>query len=174
METQAALPGVDGELNSNNLEQTTNCAPIGFMTVLKQTSDKLCDQIIELARNNPEVKLLWLYGSRANGTACASSDYDFAVAFDSRLDSPLERRLRPELLTMDWQREIKASDNVLSLVDINLAPLPLALNIIGDDSQLLLNKDDLRYIRELNRIWGLWSDSQWQYDQQSITERKNQ
>jgi hypothetical protein len=74
---------------------------------------------------------------------------------------------------MGWQRAAKAADNVLSLVDINLAPLPLALNIIGDDSKLLVNKDELRYIRELNRIWGLWSDSQWQYDQQSITERKN-
>jgi predicted nucleotidyltransferase len=143
------------------------------MTALNQTSNTLCAQIIELARSNPEVKLMWLYGSRANGTAGATSDYDFAVAFDSRLESPLERRLRPELLTMDWQRAIKASDNVLSLVDINLAPLPLALNIIGDDSKLLVNKDELRYIRELNRIWGLWSDSQWQYDQQSITERKN-
>jgi predicted nucleotidyltransferase len=144
------------------------------MTALNQTSDTLCAQIIELARGNPEVKLMWLYGSRANGTARATSDYDFAVAFDSRLENPLERRLRPELLTMDWQRVVKAADSVLSIVDINLAPLPLALNIIGDDSKLLVNKDELRYIRELNRIWGLWSDSQWQYDQQSITERKNQ
>jgi predicted nucleotidyltransferase len=144
------------------------------MTALNQTSCPLCTQIIELARSNPEVRLLWLYGSRANNTACETSDYDFAVAFDSRLESPLERRLRPELLTMDWQRAVKAADNVLSVVDINLAPLPLALNIIGDDSSLLVNKDELRYIRELNRIWGLWSDSQWQYDQQSIAEREEQ
>lgn len=143
------------------------------MTALNQTSDALCAQIIELARNNPQVKLLWLYGSRANGTACASSDYDFAVAFDSRLENPLERRLRPELLTMDWQRAVKVADNVLSVVDINLTPLPLSLNIVGDDSKLLVNKDELRYIRELNRIWGLWSDSQWLYDRQSITERRN-
>ncbi len=143
------------------------------MTALNQTSDALCAQIIELARSNPQVKLLWLYGSRANGTACATSDYDFAVAFDSRLENPLERRLRPELLTMDWQRTVKAADNALSVVDINLTPLTLSLNIVGDDSKLLVNKDELRYIRELNRIWGLWSDSQWPYDQQSITESRN-
>ena len=133
--------------------------------------DPLCSRMIELAQGNPEVKLLWLYGSRANGTACATSDYDIAIAFDSRLESPVERRLRPELLTLDWQHALGVTDHVISIVDIGLAPLPLAVNIIGDDSRLLVNKDELRYIREHNRIWGLWSDSQWQ-DNQHLTERR--
>lgn len=137
------------------------------------STNPLCKQIVELAEHNSEIKLLWLYGSRGNGTACESSDYDLAIAFDTRLANAAQRRLRPELLTLDWQHALGITDNVISIVDINLAPLPLALNIIGDGSKLLLNKDELRYIRELNRIWGLWSDGQWQ-DNQHLLEKRQQ
>ena len=134
-------------------------------------TNPLCTQIVELAQRNSEIMLLWLYGSRGNDTACEFSDYDLAIAFDTRLENAAQRRLRPELLTLDWQHALGITDNVISIVDINLAPLPLALNIIGDDSKLLVNKDELRYIRELNRIWGLWSDSQWQ-DNQHLVEKR--
>jgi len=137
----------------------------------KGQSDPLLRRIVELAQHNPEIELLWLYGSRGNDTANETSDYDLAIAFDSRLQDPVERRLRPELLTLDWQHALGLPDSILSIVDINLAPLPLALNIVGDDSKLLLNRDELRYVRELNRIWGLWSDSQWQDNQHLAGEK---
>ena len=135
-------------------------------------NDCLITEIVKLAQRNPEIRLLWLYGSRAIDKANETSDYDLAVAFDTRLKDPMERRLRPELLALDWQQATGVADHVLSVVDINLAPLPLALNIVAEDSKLLVNKDELRYIRELNRVWGLWSDSQWQDNQRSMGERE--
>jgi len=134
----------------------------------KHATDPFISRIALLAQRNPEIELLWLYGSRGNDTASKSSDYDLAVAFNTRLEEPVKRRLRPELLTLDWQHALGVGDNVLSIVDINLVPLALAINIIGDNSKVLINKDELRYVRELNRIWGLWSDSQWQ-DNQVLT-----
>jgi predicted nucleotidyltransferase len=114
-----------------------------------------------LANADRGIELLWLYGSQANGSASKSSDYDFAVAFSHLLDDPLNRRLHPELLVIDWQSVIGLPEKTLSIVDINQAPLPLASSIISSDSKVLVNKNNLRYTRELNRIWGLWSDSQW-------------
>lgn len=35
-------------------------------------------KIIKLAQNNPEVELLWVYGSQANGTANKHSDLEFS------------------------------------------------------------------------------------------------
>lgn len=144
------------------------------MNSSEEQTEPLLSRIVELAEGNPDIKLLWLYGSRGAGTDNEGSDYDLAVAFGTRLENPMEQRLRPELLTLDWQQNLGLPDHVLSIVDINLAPLPLALNIIGDDTKLLLNNDELRYIRELNRIWGLWSDSQWQDNQLSALEQNRQ
>jgi uncharacterized protein len=37
--------------------------------------------IIELAKQNFDIAIVWLYGSHANNTANINSDYDLAVAF---------------------------------------------------------------------------------------------
>jgi predicted nucleotidyltransferase len=144
------------------------------MNSSEEQTEPLVSRIIKLAEGNPDIKLLWLYGSQGDGTDREGSDYDLAIAFETRLKNPMEQRLRPELLTLDWQHNLELPDHVLSIVDINLAPLPLALNIIGDNTKLLLNNDELRYIRELNRIWGLWSDSQWQDNHISALEQERQ
>lgn len=116
--------------------------------------DKTLDKIIELANQDPEICILWLYGSRAKGTATPSSDYDLAVAFTHVLKQPLERRLRPELLAIDWLQQLSLTDDDLSIVDINSAPIHLSAEIIRTGT-LLLNKDPLRLYREQNRIYGM-------------------
>ena len=58
--------------------------------------------IIQLAKNNAEVEVLWLYGSRARNKANIKSDYDLAVAFKTYIEAPVERRLRPEILALEW------------------------------------------------------------------------
>ena len=117
-------------------------------------------RILQRANNNPDIEALWLYGSQANGAASPHSDYDFAVAYKEYLADPLQRRLRPELLTQEWQEQLALPEGLISVVDISLAPIPLAINIIEADRPLMI-KNDLRYARELNRIWGLWADSLW-------------
>ena len=108
-------------------------------------NDKL-NAIAELARQNPDVVIVWLYGSRAKGNAHQFSDYDLAVAFSSFIkDNQLEKRLRPECLALDWQQALGSHDFQLSVVDINQAPIPLAWEIIQADTVL--------FCRDENRLW---------------------
>ncbi|MDN3554918.1 type VII toxin-antitoxin system MntA family adenylyltransferase antitoxin [Halomonas maura] len=108
-----------------------------------------------LAAKDREVAVLWLYGSRAKGTATADSDYDLAVAFGTFESDPLQRRLRPELLAQDWQDALGMHEDQLSIIDINLVPLTLAHAVIRTGRVLHAN-DRLRLIREENRITSMW------------------
>jgi predicted nucleotidyltransferase len=96
---------------------------------------ELLQKIAELAGNDSDIAVVWLYGSRAKGNAHAPSDYDLAVAFNRFIkDDPIEKRLRPECLALDWQRALRLHDFQLSIVDINQAPIPLAFAIIQADT----------------------------------------
>jgi len=109
-------------------------------------------QIIELAKNNPEVETLWLYGSRARGKANNNSDYDLAVAFKSYIEDPVERRLRPELLSLKWNKQLNIA---LSIVDISQASLPLAYTVIQDNT-ILYSQNDYRRMTEEQKIMSKW------------------
>ncbi|MGL4474730.1 MAG: type VII toxin-antitoxin system MntA family adenylyltransferase antitoxin [Shewanella sp.] len=109
-------------------------------------------QLKALAVNQSEVAVLWLYGSQAKGNASEHSDWDLAVAFDPvKADSVLDTRIRPELLAMDWQRALGLAEGKLSVVDINLAPIPLAFGIINANT-LIFSRDDGRRMQEESRI----------------------
>ncbi|MFQ2707419.1 type VII toxin-antitoxin system MntA family adenylyltransferase antitoxin [Aeromonas caviae] len=122
---------------------------------MKSDSDML-EQLIRLASSNPQVQVLWLYGSRAKGTAGPDSDWDLAVAFDpvkqsGPLGGALENRLRPELLALDWQRTLGLAEGELSVVDINQAPIPLAFAVV-DANRPLYSRDEGRRLQEEARI----------------------
>ena len=108
--------------------------------------------IKQLAEQNPDILVVWLYGSRAKGNAHRNSDYDLAVAFKSFIkNDPLEKRLRPECLALDWQQALGLHDFQLSIVDINQAPIPLAFEIIQADNVLFCRDED-RLWQEIRRI----------------------
>ena len=108
--------------------------------------DKHLNRIAELARLDPDIMIVWLYGSRAIGNAHHTSDYDLAVAFGSFIkDDPIEKRLRPECLALDWQKALGLHDFELSIVDINQIPIPLAWEIVQADTIL--------FCRDKNRLW---------------------
>ncbi|MCS3458270.1 type VII toxin-antitoxin system MntA family adenylyltransferase antitoxin [Aeromonas sp. BIGb0445] len=118
-------------------------------------SDTL-EQLIRLASSSPQVQVLWLYGSRAKGTAGPTSDWDLAVAFDpvkqsGPLGVVLENRLRPELLALEWQRTLGVAEGKLSVVDINQAPIPLAFAVVAANSPLYC-RDEGRRLQEEARI----------------------
>lgn len=115
----------------------------------------MIESLIELARQEPTVDVLWLYGSRAKGGARPDSDYDLAVAFNRFADDRWERRLQSELLAQRWSDAMGVGEGVLSVVDINLAPLPLAFAVVTQGRALLV-KDSLRLAREENRITSMW------------------
>ena len=108
--------------------------------------------IHELAAQNPDIAVVWLYGSRAKGLEHPKSDYDLAVAFFSFIkDDPIGKRLRPECLAIDWQRALGLHDFELSIVDINQANIPLAWEIIQPDC-VLFCRDEARLWQENRRI----------------------
>ncbi|MDD5036451.1 MAG: nucleotidyltransferase domain-containing protein [Methylococcaceae bacterium] len=115
-------------------------------------SDPLILELMTLAEQTPEVAILWLYGSRARGTQRADSDYDLAVAFQSFIrDDPLESRLRPELLAMDWRRSLGLPENRLSVIDINQVGIALAYHVI-QACEPLFCRDPRRLLSEENRV----------------------
>ncbi|MBE0472512.1 MAG: nucleotidyltransferase domain-containing protein [Methyloprofundus sp.] len=108
--------------------------------------------IIQLAKNNTEVEVLWLYGSRARSEAKIESDYDLAVIFKTYIEDPIECRLRPEILALEWHEQLKIP---LSIIDINQVPLPLAYTVVLDNT-LLYSKNDYRRITEEQKIMSKW------------------
>ncbi|MDV5389974.1 type VII toxin-antitoxin system HepT family RNase toxin [Shewanella xiamenensis] len=109
-------------------------------------------QLNALAASHSEVAALWLYGSQAKGNASEHSDWDLAVAFDPvKVDSVLDTRIRAELLAMDWQRALGLAEGKLSIVDINLASIPLAFGIINAN-RLIFSRDEGRRMQEESRI----------------------
>ena len=106
--------------------------------------------------SNVNIALIWLYGSRALDSASDYSDYDIAIAFDSPV-SKIESHQLIQQLSLHWLEVNQLLENQLSVVDIDLIPIPLAVNVI-ETGKLLYCSDENRYTSELSRIWGLWSD----------------
>src|SRR5690606_41232213 len=118
-------------------------------------TNPIIQQCIHLAQQNPRIDVLWLYGSRAKGTAQHNSDYDFAVAFNSFPADEWEKRLQPELLAQEWAQQLNVSVDLISVVAINHIPLPLAYNVITTGI-VLHNNTPLRQIREEHRETASW------------------
>lgn len=121
----------------------------------KLTSDTVIQKTISLAERESTIEALWLYGSRAQGAARSGSDYDFAVLFDSWLDNPLDQQLRPEELRIEWSRKLTINEQKLSLVDIQLVPIPLAWEVLSKGKLLLCKNEDQLIYAEL-KIMSLY------------------
>lgn len=125
-------------------------------------------KIIQLAHVNSDIELLWLYGSHAKLMAHDNSDIDLAVAFKCWENDILERRLRPELLALDWQTELNLTEGQLSILDINQAPIPLAMSVL-QSGQLLMSKNPSRQWQERQRILSRWEiDYLYHYQHQQV------
>ncbi|MGM0983687.1 MAG: nucleotidyltransferase domain-containing protein [Pseudomonadota bacterium] len=122
---------------------------------LSTTSDDTLDAIRHLAMVRDDIAALWLYGSRARGEHQAASDFDLAVAFTTWLNDPLERRLRPELLALEWQQALGISEDMLSVVDLAIAPVPLGWSIL-DQGRLLVDLHPQIRMRQESRILSRW------------------
>lgn len=116
-------------------------------------------RITQLAKQNADIGAIWLYGSRAQGRARPDSDYDLAVAFnDFELDN-LARYNRPHCLVLDWAADLALSEDKISIVDINQAPIYLAYQII-DTGQLIYSDGSARAWQEITRINSLFEYQQ--------------
>ena len=110
------------------------------------------EKIKKLAAAHADIDVLWLYGSRARDQGHQNSDYDLAIAFKNYIIDPVESRLRPELLALEWQKKLNIS---LSIIDINQASLPMAYTIVQDNVTLLCINEYRRMVEE-QRIMSKW------------------
>ena len=125
-------------------------------------------QLIKLAQNDPKLELLWLYGSRAKGTAHDGSDIDLAVIFKEWIEDPIERRLRPELLALEWQNSLKLNEGGLSVLDMSHASIPIAMSVLTSGT-LLVSKNITRQLQEQQRIMSKWEiDYLYHYQNQQV------
>jgi len=123
-------------------------------------------KIITLAKNNADVEVVWLYGSRAKNTATIHSDYDIAIAFKNFKLSDIKRYLRPNELALEWSAILKLPENMLSIVDINQSPIYLNYNII-EQGIVLYGKQSVRLYKEQDRIY-----SQYEYQLKEASDEK--
>ena len=112
-------------------------------------------RVRNLAQLEPNVDVLWLYGSRAKGTEPHNSDFDLAVASYPFPEDRWDLRLQPELLAQSWSDQLNLFDGIISIADINHIPIQLALSII-QTSKVLTVKDTIRLIRKEHQITSIW------------------
>jgi predicted nucleotidyltransferase len=117
--------------------------------------EKLKPKILKLAQENDDIEVLWLYGSYAKGGAHEHSDIDLAVVFKTWVEDVIERRLRPELLAIDWQKKLNLQGGDLSILDMNNAPIPIAMSVLKH-GLLLSSKNISRQLQEQQRIMSKW------------------
>lgn len=75
------------------------------------------------------VDAIYLYGSRAKGMAREDSDWDIGVLYSEFERDLLERHSRPQMLEAHLQEKFKLYD-LISIVDLEVVPVPLQYNII--------------------------------------------
>ncbi len=125
----------------------------------------LLAKITGLAKENPDIAVLWLYGSRAKGDFKDESDYDLAVAFTNFNLTVSDRYLRPNILAMEWATALGLDESKLSIIDINTSPVYLTFNVV-EYGKILYQEPSMRSIKEQNRIYS-------QYEYQMIESRRN-
>ncbi len=112
-------------------------------------------KIIALATEHSDIEVLWLYGSYAKGTSHAGSDIDLAVVFKNWQEDIIERRLKSELLAIEWQKKLGLKEAELSVLDMEIASIPLAMSVLST-GKLLLSKNNSRQLTEQQRIMSKW------------------
>ena len=129
-------------------------------------SDPFVRKIRDLAKNNLDIEVVWLYGSRATNKAQMYSDYDIAIAFKNFKLSDIERYLRPNELALEWSAILKLPEKMLSIVDINQSPSYLNYNII-EQGIVLYTNHSARLYKEQDRIY-----SQYEYQLKEASDEK--
>jgi len=114
-------------------------------------NNDVINKIIEFADNHPDIAAMWLYGSQATQQSHPNSDYDLAIAFISFPQAPITRHLRPAILAIDWASALKLPSKKISLIDINLVPIPFAWEIITT-GYIIYRNNTLRAEWEEKRI----------------------
>lgn len=126
--------------------------------------DKTLIQLVALTKDDDGIQAVWLYGSRARGSASDNSDYDLAILFKQHINEPLINRIRVQELNNKLSSQVNQEVN---LIDISTAPVPLAMTVVTDNS-LLLDKNSWLRMRCEQGIMSKW-ELDYQYNKVRYT-----
>jgi predicted nucleotidyltransferase len=118
-----------------------------------QRIDTILTNIALIASQIDDIEVMWLYGSQAKGTAHSESDIDLAIAFKNFNLSELDRKLRPQELSLICSQQLNLPDGKLSIIDINNVPVYLAFNVI-EYGKVVCSKNSPRKFKEVQRIYS--------------------
>lgn len=107
-------------------------------------NDKILQQLESVFKNYPEIKLVYLFGSRATGKSGPLSDYDFAFYLDEK-DKKKMSDLK--LVLMAKLGHLLKTDKI-DLVILNMAESPeLKYNIIKE-GKLIFEQEPFKVLVE--------------------------
>lgn len=124
-------------------------------------------ELVALFEEYPEVKLVYLFGSRATGKNSSLSDYDFALYLDTR-DTRRMHDIRFELY--DRVGRLLKEDNI-DIVILNLVESPEFKYLVIKDGKLLLEREPFRVLVE-PRILNEYFDFQMLLRRYNLTRAK--
>lgn len=125
------------------------------MESVRLDTETIISRVLEQAATSPDIEVVWLYGSRAQGKEHEDSDVDLAIAFHDFSLSPFEKYLRPNTLTLDWAQSLDLPSDKLSIVDINQVPAYLGFSIVNE-GRVIYGADCPRAYRESSRIYSMY------------------
>lgn len=111
--------------------------------------------IQDFAKNEPNILLVYLFGSYTDGTAYAKSDLDLAVLFDTDIDLRAEMTLQVKLSETIGFEEI-------DLLNLNKAPLPMRFKVIAT-GRLIHEADPDRTSDFLEDLFQRYHDQEFRY-----------
>jgi predicted nucleotidyltransferase len=102
--------------------------------------EELADGVRAAIEPISEVRVAWLFGSRASGCARPDSDLDVAVAFESRLDDIARGQARLDVLEA-LARALGELGETADVVDVDAAPSALVFGLLLSGHRLLARSE---------------------------------
>ncbi len=115
--------------------------------------------LVEVLQKPPELEFAALVGSRANGTAKPSSDWDIAIRWRREL-TPTQRLDATELLRLQLAQAIGASPDAIDLIDLAQARLAMRA-LVTEEGRVLVGQNNLPWMHFLQTTWAEIEDFDW-------------
>ncbi|MEI7613950.1 MAG: nucleotidyltransferase domain-containing protein [Betaproteobacteria bacterium] len=101
--------------------------------------------------SNPDLVFAVLVGSRADGSAHANSDWDFAVLWKASMDW-MTRVAAHESLRREVALALNVTEACIDLIDLSRASLTMRANV-AENGVILKGEGSLDWVHFLNRTW---------------------
>ena len=120
---------------------------------------------MERSRVPPDVDLVVLFGSRAQGTHADSSDWDLAIRFHRAPEHPL----RLYALDAELAEAMACSSDAVDVVDLDQASY-LLQRVVAEQGQLLFEREPGLFAGYCSKAIRQWAD--WERRQEKLRDER--